>query len=63
MNSRPLLLALALSATLLRPAPAQEQADSSRVTLAALYSSGYFRGQWVPPVRWTPDGTGYYLLQ
>ncbi|HXI21515.1 MAG TPA: DPP IV N-terminal domain-containing protein, partial [Gemmatimonadales bacterium] len=63
MLRTPLHTALTLAFLLPGPARAQGVTDSSRVTLAALYSSSYFREQWVPPVRWTPDGTGYYLLQ
>jgi dipeptidyl-peptidase 4 len=64
MPRRCFVFLAATLATLLSAGRATAQeTDSSRVTLAALYSSGYFRGQWVPPTRWTPDGSGYYLLE
>ncbi len=39
--------------------PAQDT-DSTRVTLDRIFNSGFFSGQYVPPVRWTPDGEAYF---
>jgi dipeptidyl-peptidase-4 len=39
------------------PAAAQ---DSSIITLDQVFNSDFFNGEYVPPIRWTPDGQAYF---
>jgi len=49
-----------LPAAALRAQDPTGDADSSKVTLDRIFNSDFFSGQYVPPIRWTPDGEAYY---
>jgi dipeptidyl-peptidase-4 len=53
-----LLALLALLPTALLAA--QEEPDSSTITLQRIFDSEFFAGQFAPPIRWTPDGQAYF---
>ena len=56
-----LLVALAVvPASTLRAQDSTQDSDSTKVTLDRVFSSDFFSGQYVPPIRWTPDGQAYY---
>jgi dipeptidyl-peptidase-4 len=49
-----------LPSAALRAQDSTQVADSSTVTLDRIFNSAFFSGQYVPPIRWTPDGQSYY---
>ncbi len=60
MFRRLTLLAVLASAPSLHAQDVAAATDSSIVTLDRLFNSDFFSGDYVPPIRWTPDGQAYY---